>query len=196
MIINILTRTHEREEQFNICKQSILSQTAVESINWIVGSDSDCPYYPEAIKLYKDIRVPVMIPQNMYFAPWNTYLDTLQSYVQDGWLTYIDDDDCYVDEKSVKRIINAIDNDDQLLIWKVQITPNWTVPSHSFGKYVCAGDFSGIGFAFHSKYLPVLWGNLSYGDYRVAYQLIQKGLQIKWLDMILTRTQAGPRNGR
>ena len=83
-----------------------------------------------------------------------------------------------------------------MVIWKVQILPNWIVPSNSFGKFVKAGDISGIGFAFHSKHLPVEWGVLSYGDFRVATQLINKGLKPKWIDMVLTRTQDKPHNGK
>jgi hypothetical protein len=194
MILNVLTRTH-RQQYFEVCKKSILSQTAVESINWIVGSDIDCQYYP-AIKLTRDNRVPDNIPQHMYFAPWNAYLDYLQTYVREGLIMYLDDDDAFTTIKSAQRIINAVDNDNQLLVWKVQITPDWIVPSQSFGKYIQAGDFSGIGMAFNVKHLPVTWGNLSYGDYRVASQLINKGLKPKFIDMVLTTTQKGAHNGR
>jgi len=193
-ILNILTRTH-REKYFEACKKSVLSQTKVENINWIVGSDIECNYYPEAIKLFKDYRQPLLIPQGHYFAPWNNYLDTLQEYVREDYLMFLDDDDCFTNEKSVQRILNAVE-EDKLLVWKVQITPQWIVPSTSFAHYIKPGDFSGIGMCFHSKHLPVTWGNLSYGDYRVATQLQQKGLKIKWLDMVLTRTQDHPNNGR
>lgn len=196
MIVNVITRTSNREAYFNACRQSVLSQTKVEDINWIVGSDRECPYYPEAIRVYKDIRVPVGIPVGMYHAPWNLYLDTLQEYCKEGVVCYLDDDDCFSSQKSVQRIQNAFDNDNQLVVWKVKITPKWTVPSHSFGRLITAGDFSGIGMAFHVKHLPVTWGNLSYGDYRVAWQLLQKGLTVKWLDIVLTQTQNGAHNGR
>lgn len=195
MIVNVITRTSNREAYFNACRQSVLSQTKVEDINWIVGSDRECPYYPEAIRVYKDIRVPVGIPVGMYHAPHNLYLNTLQEYVREGWIMALDDDDKFSSPKSVQRIINAIDNENQLLVWKVKILPHWIVPSHSFGKLITAGDFSGIGMCWHSKNKPD-WGNLSYGDYRAAWQLLQKGLQVKWIDMVLTETQAGAHNGR
>ena len=196
MILNVITRTHNREQYFNVCKQSVLSQTAIESLNWIVGSDTECPYYPEAIKLEREQQQPMAVPQGYYYAPYNLYLDTLQNYVREGWISYLDDDDMYSSPKSVQRIINAIDNDNQILVWKVQITQAWTVPCKTFGHHIQGGDFSSIGFAFHCKHLPVTWGNLSYGDYRVAMQLLNKGLTIKWIDMTLTQTQKGPHNGR
>jgi len=194
-IINIITRTHNRKDYFEVCKKSVLSQTAIDRVNWIVGSDVECNYYPEAIRLFTDIRVPVGIPAGMYHAPWNLHLDTLQQEVRSGYVCYLDDDDMFTNEKSVMRILNAVE-EDKLLVWKVQITPQWIVPTTSFAHYIKAGDFSGIGMAFHSKHLPVTWGNISYGDYRVAWQLQQKGLKIKWLDMVLTKTQKGANNGK
>lgn len=195
MKINIITRTHCRPQYFEVCKQSIESQT-YKDINWIVGTDADCPYYPQAHKVIKNYQQPLYVPDNMYFAPWNTYLNQLQELVTDGWVMYLDDDDKFTTEKSLQRIMNAIDNDNQLLIWKVKIFDGFVVPNHTFGKYIQAGDFSGIGMCFHSKHLPVDWGNLSYGDYRVATQLIRKTLQPKWIDMVLTQTQNGANNGK
>lgn len=194
-MINILTRTHNRKDYFDICKQSILSQTAVESINWIVGSDTECDYYPEAIRLMTDIRQPIQIPAEHYFAPYNLHLNTLAEYVREGYVMYLDDDDKFVNEKSVKRILNAVE-EDKLLVWKVRLKNQWIVPSRSFAHYIQIGDFSGIGMAFHSKHLPVDWGNISCGDYRVAWQLLQKGLKIKWLDIVLTETINGWHNGK
>ena len=194
-MLNILTRTH-REKYFKVLQQSLESQTC-KDYNWIVGSDlPECTYYPQAIKLIKPIQQPVNIPAGMYYAPYNHYLDIMQETVKEGWISYLDDDDMYTNEKSLKRIVNACIDEDELVIWKVQIENNWVVPNLSFGKFIKAGDISGIGFAFHSKHLPVEWGYLSYGDFRVAAQLINKGLKPRWIDMVLTRTQDYPHNGK
>lgn len=194
-MISILTRTH-REKYFKVLQQSVESQTC-KDYNWIVGSDlEECTYYPNVIKLVKPIAEVHNIPQGMYYAPWNHYLDIMQETVTGGWIMYLDDDDTFTNEKSLKRIVNACTDENELVIWKVQILPNWIVPSNSFGKFVKAGDISGIGFAFHSKHLPVEWGYLSYGDFRVATQLINKGLKPRWIDMVLTKTQIGWHNGK
>lgn len=194
-MINVLTRTH-REKYFKVLQQSIESQT-YKDYNWIVGSDlSECTYYPSALKMVKPNIEMTNIPKGMYFAFYNHYLDIMQETVKDGWITYLDDDDRYTDEKSLMRIANACTNENELVIWKVKIMGNWKVPNHSFGKYVKAGDISGIGFAFHHKWLPVEWGYLSYGDFRVATQLINKGLKPRWIDMVLTQTQDKPHNGK
>jgi len=194
-MINILTRTH-RENYFKVLQQSIESQTC-KDYNWIVASDlPECTYYPQALKMIKPLAELVNIPQGMYYAPWNHYLDIMQETVTGGWIMYLDDDDTFTNEKSLKRIVNACTDENELVIWKVNLKGKWIVPSHSFGNYVKAGDISGIGFAYHSKHLPVEWGYLSYGDFRVATQLINKGLKPRWIDMVLTKTQTGWHNGK
>lgn len=191
-VLNIITRTH-RQQYFEVCKQSVETQT-YKNINWIVGSDADCHYYP-AIKLFKDYRKPALILSGHYFAPYNLHLNTLALEVKEGYVMYLDDDDRFTDENSVQRIMNEV-QEDTMLVWKVKITDKFIVPSHSFGDRITAGDFSGIGFCVHSKHLPVDWGRVSYGDYRVAMQLLEKGLKIKWINEILTQTQNGANHGR
>lgn len=192
-MINIITRTHNRETYFNALRASIESQT-YKDINWIVGSDCACPYYPNAIKLYKDYQQPLFIPNGHYYAPYNKYLETLATYCKDGYIIYVDDDDCFVDENSLSTIIDNVE-EDKMLVWKVIITPTFIVPNRSFGKTITPADFSGIGFCFHTKHLPVEWGIYSYGDYRVGKQLESK-LKIKWLNKVLTRTQNGAHGGK
>ena len=195
MKLNLLTRTHNRETYFKACRASVESQT-YKDINWIVGSDTECPYYPQAIKLFKDYRQPLLIPQGHYHAPYNLYLNQMQELVKDGWIMAIDDDDNFTTPKAVQIIMNAIKSEDDLLIWKVQITPNWIVPSNeTFGKYIKAMDFSGIGMCWHSKRKPD-WGRISMGDYRAAIQLINSGCKPVWIDRVLTATQRGPHNGK
>jgi len=193
-MINIITRTHSREREFNVLWGTVEAQLGNVEYNWIVGSDTDCQYY-DAIKLQLPPYQYVNVPQGMYYAPWNTYLETLAKHCKDGYVMYIDDDDKFSYQDSLKVIADNCE-EDTLLIWKVRITPAFIVPSHSFGKAITAGDISGIGYCFHTKYLPVQWGNLSYGDYRVAKQLEGKVKKIKWIDEVLTQTQNGARNGR
>lgn len=189
-IINILCRTY-RPEYFKVCLESIKAQT-YHNYALIVGSDTDCPYYPLAEKLFKNYQKPDYIPEGHYYAPYNLYLNQLQKSCVTGWVLALDEDDAFRNEYSLQKIVDNIDNEDQLLIWKVQILPNWEVPSYSFGKAITATDISGIGFLYHTKYNPVDWGCLSQGDYKVAKQLEAKGLKIKWINKVLTRTQKGP----
>lgn len=193
-MINIITRTHNRPNEFKVLKDSIDRQT-YKDINWIVGSDTECSYHDNVIKLSHSLKQPIFIPHGYYFAPYNQYLNDLALYVKEGYVMYIDDDDMFTYANSL-NIIDGNADEDTMLIWKVKITPAFIVPSYSFGRTVTACDFSGIGFCFHSKHLPIDWGYLSMGDYRVGKQLELRGLKLKWLDAILTKTQKGAHNGK
>lgn len=189
-IINIICRTHNRPEYFKRFYESVMSQS-YPNFQLIVGSDVPCDYYPLAIPLTKeDCFTP--IPDGHYYAPHNRYLNQLQKICVNGWCLAIDDDDAFVEKNSLQTIVDNIENDNQLLIWKVQILPNWSVPSYSFGKEITPSDISGIGFMYHTKHNPIDWGFISMGDYRAAKQLQAKGLELKWIDKVLTRTQKGP----
>ena len=200
ILVNIITRTHNRHANFIICRESILQQS-YKNINHIVGTDTECNYF-DAIKLSpKEVQQPQLMPEyKTYPAPWNLHLNELNTYVKNGWISYLDDDDMLSNRNVVKIIVNNIDNDDQLLLWRVNIklsNNNWIVPSNeAFGRKIEAGNFSGIGMMFHSKHLPVDWGSWSYGDFRVVNQLLAKKLKPKWIDLVLTETQGTPNNGR
>jgi len=196
-IMNIICRTHDRETEFQQCYKSIKKQT-YPNYSLLVGSDvQPCTYYPFAIPLKLSQDLPTIIPEGHYFAPWNIHLETLAKSCVNGYTMYLDDDDEFTSPDSLETIMNNVE-EDKLLIWRVQITPEFIVPrSQDFGQIICAGNISGIGIAFHTKHLPVQWGNMSYGDYRIIRELIRdKGLTPKFINKILTSTQNGPRNGR
>ena len=201
ILINVITRTHGRPEFFKKCRESILNQT-YKNMNHIVGTDTECDYYDKAIKLSsKEVQQPRLMPEyNTYPAPWNLHLNELGTYVKDGWVVYLDDDDVFSHRNAVKFMVNNIDDDDQILLWRVKININengWIVPNNAaFGKKIEAGNFSGIGMMFHSKHLPIDWGSWSYGDFRAISQLLAKKLKPKWIDLVLTETQGRPNNGR
>lgn len=189
-VINILTRTFKRPKSFAKCRESIMSQTYIQGtgkfndrsmkINHIVGSEVKCDYFP-AVKLSK---------KEGKLLPWNLHLNDLGKLVKSGWVMYLDDDDKLMSPTSVQEIVDAIDHEDQLLIWKVQIS-TWTAPNDKhFGKIIKKGQVSGIGILFHSKHLPVPWQAKPAGDFTVIEHLSKK-LEVKWVNKILTGTQGG-----
>jgi len=191
MMINIITRA-TRPHYFEVLEQSIDEQT-YDDFQWIIGCDNDKITGDDVIKL-TPVHTFAPVPQGLYYAPYNMYLNRLQEEVKDGWCMAIDEDDMFVDKHSLARIASHIGDEDQILVWRVQILPNWIVPSHSFGKQITDSDFSGIGMLWHSKYKPD-WGFYSHGDYRAGTQLVEMGCKIKWINQVLTRTQKGPHNG-
>ena len=193
VLVNIITRTHNRPKYFKVCKDSINNQTH-ENINHIIGSDIECDY-TDYFKLELSEAVTEKPDIGTYPAPWNLHLNELGKHAIDGWVMYLDDDDKFTSKDALKIIVSNIDNTDQILLWRVNIN-GWIVPSEeAFGKVISPGNISGIGFMFHTKHLPVDWGSWSYGDYRVLRELSKK-LKHKWINLILTQTQGRPNNGR
>jgi hypothetical protein len=193
-LINIITRV-TRPKYFEVLERSIDIQT-YDNFQWILGSDNNAITGDDVVKLTLSTDKPDVIPNGMYFAPYNLHCNTLASYCEEGWVHYMDEDDCYVNSRSLEKIASHCVDEDSIVVWKAQITPTFIVPNHSFGKTITAGDFSGIAFAFHTKHLPVKWTNLSYGDYRAGKELENRGLKIRWVNEVLTRTQAGPHSGK
>ena len=194
VLVNIITRTHNRPKYFKICRESILNQTH-KKINHIVGSDTACNYF-DCIKLeLQPIQYPIA-EYGSYPAPWNLHLNELGKYAKEGWLMYLDDDDKFVYNDSISTILNYIESEDEVIFWKVDIN-GWIVPDNNgFGKII-AGNISGIGFMFHTKYLPVDWGSWNFGDYRVMTQLVMtKKIKQKWINLVLTQTQGKPNFGQ
>jgi len=190
-VVNILTRTFKRPNSFKECRKSIMSQTYIQGegkfndrsmkINHIVGSEVICPYYRDAIRLK---------PKTGKFLPWNLHLNDLGKQVKTGWVMYLDDDDMLLKDTSVQEIVDQIDHEEQLLIWKVKIN-TWTAPNDKhFGKIIKQGQVSGIGILFHSKHLPVPWEARPASDYHII-KYLSDHLEVKWINKILTGTQAG-----
>ena len=188
-VVNILTRTFKRPRSFAKCRKSVIDQTYIQGsgkfidrsmkINHIVGSETECSYY-NAIKLTK---------KTGKHLPWNLHMNDLGEKVKTGWVMYLDDDDMLMRDTSLEEMVEQIDHEDQLLIWKVRIS-SWTAPNEKhFGK-IKKGQVSGIGILFHSKHLPVPWEARPAGDFHVV-DYLRKKLEVKWVDKVLTGTQGG-----
>jgi len=193
-LVNILTRTHDRPKHFKVCQDSILTQT-YKNVNHIVGSDIKCDYFSDYIKLdLQEYSTTIPDGPASYPAPWNLHLNELQKYVKGGWIMYLDDDDKFINPDSLKIIVDNIENENQILLWRVDINGQIVPSNDGFGRII-AGNISGIGFMFHSKHLPVDWGSWNFGDYRVISSLTKR-LQQKWIDLVLTQTQGSPNYGQ
>jgi len=192
ILINVLTRTHNRPNYFRVCRESILNQTH-KNINHIVGSDTECNYYDDYIKLEHQKLDPQPDRLASYAAPWNLHLNELAKHVEDGWVMYLDDDDKFIYNNSVETIVNNIENEDEMLLWRVDINGVVYPNDAHFGKIV-PGNITGIGFMFHSKYLPVRWYSWNFGDYRVMNELSKK-IKQRWINLVLTQTQGKPNYG-
>ena len=192
--INILTRTYRRPNHFGVCRDSIINQT-YKNVNHVVGSEVECDYVDNYIRLSKKEVSKVRPKPSSYPAPWNLHLNELNEHVNDGWIMYLDDDDKFVSNDSLENIVKQIENENQLLIWQVNIGGYFIVPSNNNFGVIKPGNISGIGFMFHSKHLPVDWGSWSFGDYRVINSLSEI-LEPKFIKGVFTQTQGKPNYGK
>lgn len=193
-MINILTRV-SRPEYFNVLKASVDCQT-YKHYKWVIGTDNFSVSGCDVVN-FKEVNNYAPVPLGLYYTPYNNYFSQLFPSCDNGWIMHMDDDDMFIDCNSLQTIADNCVDEDEIVVWKVQIKPDWIVPSkRTFGTTITVCDFSGIGFAYHIKHNPVDWGFWSQGDFRVGKQLEHRGLKIRWVDEVLTRTQKGPHNGK
>ena len=181
-VLNVLTRTFKRPNSFKACRESIEGQT-YRNINHIVGSEVQCDYH-KAIKLS---------PKEGTLLPWNLHMNDLGAKVKTGWVMYLDDDDKFLNPDAVSDIMSEATDEATMLLWRVKIGKVIVPNNECWGKEIRAGQISGIGFAFHSKHLPVPWEARRMGDYHVIKTLSKK-LKVKWIDKFYTGTQGEKNN--
>lgn len=198
LVINVLTRTSGRKNFFKKCCLSIDSQT-FKNINHIVCTDDldaleyivDCgrkPIYVGPIE--KDVR----IKNSIMSSPYNLYLNILYNHVKEGVVLFLDDDDEFTINESLELIasffIDQAVPSENLLFWQVGFEKGKIIPANFKGKFLYPTNVSGIGFAFHSKYLfAAQWDAFKESDFRVAHKLSLVIPNKKAINMVLTQTQ-------
>ena len=198
-VVNILTRTSGRPKYFKKCIESIQNQS-YPNINHLISVDDDAS--EEYVKEYTDnyIRVerykgkiprwdPVIGARRP--APYNLYLNDLRDQVKEGWIMFLDDDDIFLKDNAVEEIINSINNEDELVLWKVKF-PERIIPGNLlFNKRMIAlNHFSMIGFMYNKKYDDqAKFDYYSGGDFFFISQLAPKIPGSVWIDKVFTGIQ-------
>lgn len=190
--INILTRTSNRPKYFKNCFNSVSSQT-YSNKNHLISVDDDKTekYVKEYTNNYIKLNRNEIIQNNKNANfPFNYYLNHLNNNVKDGWIMYLDDDDAFIDNTSLKKISSYIKNEDQLLLWRVKF-PNTIIPEDNyFGKIPQVTHISMIGFMFHSKYLnKVKFDGNKCADHRFIHNLYNIIKDKVWINEIYTKLQ-------
>lgn len=202
--VNILIRTAGRENYFSECINSIEKQD-YDNINIIIGVEEGdlktmqyVRNYHYRCVFYKRDMTPKNPPNNTedygVFFPYNRYLDDMIKRIPNGFIMYIDDDDCLKDERAVSKIVDKLGSEKDTVYWRVKMSGGRLVPSdENFGKKPICRDISGIGFCHH-KNNKVEWGFWKRGDYRVAKTLWNNSKN-HFIDEILTGIQDSPNCG-
>lgn len=194
-LINILTRTSNRPNGFDMCVNSIKNQT-YENINHIVSYDDDLDlnyinnYNVSKIKINReeiiknDKSVNPNNP-NFWFSPHNLYCNSLLDEVKDGYIMFLDDDDMLLHENVIEVVVNNIVDEDTILIWKMQYPDGRLLPdSNSYNtKNIRLGGIGSPCFLFHSKWKDLYrWDAYKCGDYRFLEKLYKKIPNNKWIN--------------
>ncbi|MTW22769.1 glycosyltransferase family 2 protein [Allochromatium palmeri] len=200
--INVLVRTSERPNYFRDCYNSIRSQT-YKNYRIIVSCDND--HTLSYLKEYDDIfvvKVNADNPKN-YPAldvsrgkdvprfPANLYLNELMKHVNEGFIIYLDDDDALQAPESLDTIAKHISCEDDLLFWRVQFPEERLIPEEKyFSRRPVFWHISGIGFAFHFKYIAFAkWDGWAGGDFAVASKLYDAIPSKVYIQEVLTALQ-------
>jgi len=183
-MLNILIRTSKRPLSFTKLIESLKSQT-FKNYNLIVGTDDT-----KSIEYIKDNNIQnffyidkekiLLENPNLYqnkptTAHYNLYMNFLQNKVNQGWITYIDDDDYYIDDDSLSKINYEIEKNDEdtLIIWSIKYSDGFVIPKKNDLKMGPLINFIGTPcFTFHSKYKNfAVWDQWKCSDYRVVKKL-------------------------
>jgi len=198
-VFNIIIRTSNRPVYFWNCVRSVEGQTYLKR-KILVGIDGNDTYANH----YQPIRYNPVKSNRTYLKgahtsmmhfPFNLYLNKLMRGVSGGWVIFLDDDDMFAHEDCLRIIREHRADRQTLILWRVNIAGRIIPSDENFGKRPVVKDISGIGFCFHSDYIPLLqWDSYKQCDWRVisrAYDILRP----VWIDEVLTRTQRSAGDG-
>tara|TARA_Y100000389_G_scaffold174434_2_gene184379 strand:- start:225 stop:1016 length:792 start_codon:yes stop_codon:yes gene_type:complete len=187
---NILMRCTYRPGTFEHAIKSILLQEYNNYHIYICYDDPDCLQYLKKYLNHPNITITTSpnVPRNSKFF-YNLYCNYLLEFVTDGWFLFLDDDDMLMSPKTLLTISKNINNDNDIIFWKVKIG-NYIVYPKNFSK-LTLGAVSGIGFCINYKYKSYgKWIDKSGSDYSYITQIQNSGIEFnhKIIPEILTGT--------
>ncbi len=174
----ILTRTSDRPNYFSQCCESIDQQT-YKNFKHIVCTDSESSidYIKNKNREFLYIeKLKEFDGQSIKYSPYNLYFNKMYELVGDGYIIFIDDDDCFTSMDSLNILASIIkkapDPTNSLYFWQVNFPNNLLIPRDPSNFIFKPGNVSGIGFCFHSSYKNVAqWDQYKESDFRVAHKL-------------------------
>ena len=197
-LINILTRTSNRPNGFDITYNSVKNQT-YKNIKHIVSYDNekDLSYISKydglhLIKIDKDKLISEdqsPNPRTGKYSPHNLYFNEMIKIIDEGWVIYLDDDDRFTDKYCVEKIVNTINNsdDDTLIFWQFKLGNNLILPpiindNNPPQLYKIGGGAITFNIK-HKKHAT--WDAWKCSDYRVINNLYNNLNKVKFINEVL-----------
>jgi hypothetical protein len=181
--INILSRV-SRKKYFLESYQSIISQN-YNNIHIIVSYDKI-----KNLNWFNNLNLNkyfIDIDSNQKYK-FNLYCNILMDYVLDGWIIFLDDDNKFIDNNSLKIINEYIESDNDIIIWNF-LRPDKIIKPLNLNN-IELGSIDSCSFCFHSKYRNLSrWDDKQCSDYRFFNNLIKSNnFNIKYIDQVLIST--------
>lgn len=182
VLFNILTRSSERPFGFNMCYNSIKSQTYKNVIHY-VSTDNPLDFDYLEGKDIVVVKVNKQADSNVKFnadgdkyAPYNLYCNELLKRVQHGWILFLDDDDNLLHNKVLEELVEYINchDEDTLFIWQMRYPNGKLAPSNELIKkeIIKINNIGSPCFAFNAKYKNLVkWDNYKRSDFRFINEL-------------------------
>lgn len=186
IMINILTRSGNRETCFNNLNKSIKSQTYKKIQHYISNDNPECKY----LKGFKN--VVNLNKQRKYFSghcPYNSYLNKLIKKVNNGWIIILDDDSKIIDPTFINRLSYEIEKAGKYkaIVFDIFISPFKTIlPNKNYiNNFNCSmimhEQIDMACIAFHHS-VKIDFGDSCGGDFIFFSKLLEKNL-VKYVKM-------------
>jgi hypothetical protein len=199
-LINIITRTSNRPNGFDRNYSSIKNQT-YKNINHIVIYDNPTDFekylfkydgittiWVDREKLKNNYMGPHFLGKFFWPSYHNLYFNPILKTIDEGWIIFLDDDDYLFDKDSVQKIVNHLQDEDTLYIWKMLCNGNIIIPKGIAFKMkkIELGNIGNNCFTFHSKWSKeTQWDAFKCADFRFVKTLSEKIPKQEWIDEIL-----------
>jgi glycosyltransferase involved in cell wall biosynthesis len=199
-LINIITRTSNRPNGFDRNYCSIKNQT-YKNINHIVIYDNHSDFekylfkydnittkWVDRDKLKTNYMGPHFLGKFFWPSYHNLYFNPILKTIDEGWIIFLDDDDYLFDKDSVQKIVNHLQDEDTLYIWKMLSNGNIIIPKEIAFKMkkIELGNIGNNCFTFHSKWSKeTQWDAFKCADFRFVKTLSEKIPKQEWIDEIL-----------
>jgi hypothetical protein len=197
-LCNILVRTTQRPNYFATLMKTIANQT-YNNIRILVAyqHNSDLEYLiPYPIESYKVNAMPKIEDKpktdeiGMKFHA-NEYIADLQQKVTEGFILYIDDDDCLLEKNAISLLAKKMNKKSTVVFFKARIGETVLPPKNNFeNKIIEVQKISGISFALSSDIVNFTdWSPYKRADFRTAKKLNENAENVIFYDKLLTATQ-------